>query len=108
MHVLITGANRGIGRALADHYRAGGHAVTATARRPARDEVALDVTDPASCTALAARLSGRPLDLLVCNAGIYPDKGQALATGYPAPMWAETFATNVTGVFLTVDRKSVV
>ena len=52
---------------------------------------------------LAAALAGRPVDLLICNAGIYPDKGQVLDTGYPAAMWAETFATNVTGVFLTVQ-----
>ena len=40
---------------------------------------------------------------MVCNAGIYPDKGQKLETGYPAEMWAEAMATNVTGVFLTVQ-----
>ncbi|ARE82582.1 C-factor [Roseovarius sp. EC-HK134] len=103
MHILITGANRGIGRALADHYRQAGHEVTATARRPSEGELALDVTDPASCAALAARLGGRAVDLLICNAGVYLDKGQALAEGYAAQMWADTFATNVTGVFLTVQ-----
>jgi len=43
------------------------------------------------------------VDLLICNAGIYPDKGQALEDGYPSDMWAQSFATNVTGVFLTVQ-----
>lgn len=103
MHILITGANRGIGRALADQYRSQGHSVTATARRPAEGEIALDVTDPASCAALGDRLSGQPIDLLICNAGVYADKRQSLETGYPVGMWAETFATNVTGVFLTVQ-----
>ena len=98
MHILITGANRGIGRALADHYRNAGHDVTATARTPSGDEVALDVTDPASCAALAAGLGDRAVDLLICNAGVYLDKGQSLDGGYPAQMWA-----NVTGVFLSVQ-----
>jgi NAD(P)-dependent dehydrogenase (short-subunit alcohol dehydrogenase family) len=103
MHVLITGANRGIGHALAEKYRAAGHEVTGTARAPVDDLVALDVTDPVSCAALAEHLQDRPLDLLICNAGIYPDKGQHLQTGYPPAMWARTFATNVTGVFLCVQ-----
>ncbi|MEY8837765.1 SDR family oxidoreductase [Cribrihabitans sp. XS_ASV171] len=101
MRVLVTGANRGIGRALADRYRAAGHDVIGTARDGSADAV-LDVTDPDQQRALAERLSGQPLDLLVCNAGVYLDKGQPL-TGYPAQMWAETFAVNVTGVFLTVQ-----
>lgn len=103
MHVVITGANRGIGHAIAERYRAAGHAVTGTARVPVDDLVALDVTDPVSCGALAQHLQDRPVDLLICNAGIYPDKGQPLETGYPAAMWAETFATNVTGVFLSIQ-----
>ena len=103
MHVLITGARRGIGHALAEHYRAAGHAVTGTARAPVDDLVALDVTDPVSCAALAEHLQDRPLDLLICNAGIYPDKGQHLETGYPPAMWVKGFATNVTGVFLCVQ-----
>lgn len=102
-HIVITGANRGIGKALADHYRASGQRVSGTARKPSGDLLPLDVTDPRSCAALATRLSGQAVDLLICNAGTYPDKDQTLATGYPAPMWAETFATNVTGVFLSVQ-----
>lgn len=102
MHVLITGANRGIGAALADHYETAGAEVTRTARNAEGCEQ-LDVTDPAQHAALVSRASGRPIDLLICNAGIYPDKGQQLETGYPAEMWAEGFAVNVTGVFLTVQ-----
>ncbi|SEK48680.1 NADP-dependent 3-hydroxy acid dehydrogenase YdfG [Roseovarius azorensis] len=103
MHIVITGAGRGIGKALADHYRAAGHRVTATARQPSGGLVPLDVTDPVACATLARTLAGQPVDLLICNAGIYPDKGQSLDDGYPTAMWAETFATNVTGVFLTVQ-----
>ncbi|WP_297768087.1 SDR family oxidoreductase [uncultured Roseovarius sp.] len=103
MHIVITGANRGIGHAMADRYRAAGHQVTGTARVPVDDLLALDVTDPVSCATLAEHLTDRPVDLLICNAGIYPDKGQPLDTGYPAAMWAEAFATNVTGVFLSIQ-----
>ena len=103
MHVVITGASRGIGAELAARYRAAGHDVTGTARAGGGGLVPLDVTRPDAFAGLAAALAGRPVDLLICNAGIYPDKGQVLDTGYPAAMWAETFATNVTGVFLTVE-----
>jgi NAD(P)-dependent dehydrogenase (short-subunit alcohol dehydrogenase family) len=101
--VLITGANRGIGRGLLDLYRAEGHEAMGTARNPAPDLLPLDVTDSAAHRALADALAGRPIGLLICNAGVYLDKGQDLATGYPADLWAHTFAVNVTGVFLTVQ-----
>ncbi|SDD32136.1 SDR family NAD(P)-dependent oxidoreductase [Ruegeria marina] len=101
MHVLITGANRGVGKALADLYRAAGSRVTGTARDGSA-EITLDVTDAAAHRNMASALSGQPVDLLICNAGVYLDKGQKIE-GYPAQMWADTFATNVTGVFLTVQ-----
>jgi len=102
MHVVITGAGRGIGKALAERYRTAGHRVTGTARDGSADLV-LDVTDPAGHRAMAAALAGDPVDLLVCNAGIYPDKGQRLEDGYPPAMWADAFAVNVTGTFLAVQ-----
>jgi NAD(P)-dependent dehydrogenase (short-subunit alcohol dehydrogenase family) len=82
--VLITGANRGIGLELARQYAQRGWKVIATARRPgeaaelqaiaaAHPNVVLetlDVTDHARIDALAARLKGQPIDLLLLNAGI--------------------------------------
>ena len=105
MTTLITGASRGIGAALFARARASGEDAIGTARRPAQgsDLLPLDVTDPASVADLARRLDGRPLARLVCNAGVYLDKGESLDTGYPAEMWAESFAVNVTGVFLTIQ-----
>ncbi|MFN3664116.1 SDR family oxidoreductase [Yoonia sp.] len=102
MHVLITGANRGIGKAMLDQYSAAGASVTGT-QRGAGDLHRLDVADPASIRTLAESMADAPLDLLVCNAGVYADKGQSLDDGYPPQMWAEGFATNVTGAFLTVQ-----
>ncbi|MCU9847199.1 SDR family NAD(P)-dependent oxidoreductase [Defluviimonas sp. WL0024] len=104
MRILITGANRGIGRALFDACRARGDAVTGTTRHDAgAGFLTLDVTDPASIRAMAEAFGAAPLDLLVCNAGVYLDRGEHLADGYPASIWAESFAANVTGVFLTVQ-----
>jgi NAD(P)-dependent dehydrogenase (short-subunit alcohol dehydrogenase family) len=108
MTILITGANRGIGLALAELEASQGEQVIATSRTPVENKTAgirwetLEVTDPDSYQSLAKKLAGQPIDLLICNAGIYPDRGHHLDTGYPLQMWAETFAVNVTGVFLTI------
>ncbi len=103
MQVLITGASRGIGKALADGYRAAGAGVIGTGRNAKAGLHPLELTDPAAIKALAATVGDQAIDLLVCNAGVYADKGQSLDQGYPAAMWADGFATNVTGVFLTVQ-----
>ncbi len=102
MRIAIIGANRGIGARLAAEYTAAGHEVITTARN-APASVTLDVTDPTSFGALADALGSAPLDLLVCNAGVYLEKGQDISTGYAAALWAQTFAVNVTGVFLSVQ-----
>lgn len=75
--VLVTGAGRGLGRELASQYAAEGWQVIACARSlPARDFEPgiefqpLDVAEPESISALAARLAGRPLDVLVNNAAV--------------------------------------
>lgn len=102
MRILITGANRGIGKALLDTGLARGDTVTGTARNT-DGLLPLDVTDPGSVRAMADAFGTSPLDLLICNAGVYLDKGQTLPAGYPPEMWAATFAANVTGIFLTVQ-----
>ena len=105
MSILITGANRGIGKALFDGYTSEGQQVLGTHRQPDSGNMhQLDVTDHASHKALAKRLDDTALDLLVCNAGIFPDRGHALIDGFPSEMWAESFATNVTGVFLAIQN----
>lgn len=79
--VLLTGANRGIGLAFAESYAADGWRVLATCRNPgaARELGAvtgdvqihpLDVGDDEAIRALARRLKGEAIDLLVNNAGI--------------------------------------
>ncbi|MGJ8628128.1 MAG: SDR family oxidoreductase [Sulfitobacter sp.] len=102
MTILITGASRGIGAGLAAHYTSLGEDVIGTGRSVA-SQLQLDVTRPASHIEMAESLGERAIDLLVCNAGVYLDKGDDLETGYGADLWAQSFATNVTGVFLTIQ-----
>ena len=77
-HVLITGANRGIGLALVKEYLKRGAHVIAVCRK-ASDALratdaeileAVDVTDQNCLKGLAQRLSGRNIDILINNAGV--------------------------------------
>jgi NAD(P)-dependent dehydrogenase (short-subunit alcohol dehydrogenase family) len=70
---LVTGANRGLGRHLAQELRDRGATVYAAARNPASVDldgvtpIALDVTDPASVSAAAAATGD--VAILINNAG---------------------------------------
>lgn len=112
---LVTGAGRGIGRAIALAYAAAGAVVSCAARTQAQIEsvageieaaggqalaVAIDVADAASVEraveATAARFGG--LDILVINAGVSPSKSEVADSD--AAMWSETIAINLTGAYL--------
>jgi len=66
--VLVTGAARGIGHAIAAHFEENGYHILA----PTRDE--LDLSDGSAVDAYVARLraAGRDVDVLVNNAGENP------------------------------------
>ena len=76
--ILITGANRGIGLALAKRYTSRGDDVIGVCREDsdelaatgARVEAGVDVTDGPAFAELAKRLGDARIDVLVCNAGI--------------------------------------
>lgn len=80
-HVVITGANRGIGLELSRHYANNGWEVTGVCRESSTDldQLAttvisgIDVTDPACVANLAAQLKGQTIDLLINNAGLLQD-----------------------------------
>lgn len=100
-NILITGANRGIGLAMSQHANALGHNVIGTGRQ-AEGLFDLEVTDPASHQKLVAGLNGAAIDILVCNAGVYTDKGKSIAD-YDPDDWHKSMAVNVMGPFLTVQ-----
>lgn len=89
--VLVTGANRGLGLEFARQYTADGWEVIACCRHPqgapALHELAadtgrlrieaLDVQDREAIDALALRLAGKPIDVLLNNAGLFGPKARA-------------------------------
>ena len=100
MEILVTGANRGIGAALLEGYAASGIPAMGTSRDGAVG-LKLDVTDPDSISELGRHYAERRLDLLVCNAAVFLDRGRSLEE-LSAEDWARTMAVNVTGVAETV------
>ena len=100
MEILVTGANRGIGAALLDGYAALGIPAMGTSR-DGTVGLKLDVTDPDSISELGRHYAERGLDLLVCNAAVFLDRGRSLEE-LSAEDWARTMAVNVTGVAETV------
>ena len=102
MSILITGANRGIGQALMHAYTDRGETVIGTSRSGHNGFWQLDASREADFQNLTARLEDVSLSFLICNAGVYADKGLR-DEQRTAQVWAESFAVNVTGVFLTVQ-----
>lgn len=106
-NVLITGGHAGLGLETTRTLSRAGASVTVGSRNPERAAAALagiegveigrlDLLDPASIDAFAARFvdSGRPLHILINNAGMPPRELVRDARGYEAQ-----FATNHLGHF---------
>ena len=107
MQVLITGANRGIGGMLAAKAQMLGHQVIGTARDLASVDdsfewIQLDVTAPESVQAFAKSMQGRAIDMLIYNAGVYPDKGVDSGK-ITAEMFNTAFHVNTIGVWQTIQ-----
>ncbi len=105
--VLITGGNRGIGRAIAERMVADGHRVAVTARSgegPAGTlTVKADVTDSASVDAAFTEVEAElgPVEVLVANAGITKD---TLLMRMSEEDFESVVDTNLTGTFRVVKR----
>jgi 3-oxoacyl-[acyl-carrier protein] reductase len=107
--VLITGGNRGIGRAIAEEFIAQGHRVAVTARSGAGPAgsitVVADVTDAASLDTAFSEVEAQlgPIEVVVANAGITRDM---LLMRMSDDDFTSVVDTNLSGAFRVVKRAS--
>ena len=92
-NLLLIGASRGLGYAMAEEFLKRGWHVVGTVRGHGKTRLhdlaetsdgrlaieTVDVTDPAQVAALHARLAGRAFDLLFVNAGVKNDDRETIA-----------------------------
>ncbi len=105
--VLVTGGNRGIGRAIAERFVAEGYRVAVTARSGEGPEgtltVRADVTDAAQVDAAFTEIENSlgPVEIVVANAGITKD---TLLLRMTEDDFDSVVTTNLGGTFRVVKR----
>jgi 3-oxoacyl-[acyl-carrier protein] reductase len=107
--VLVTGGNRGIGRAIAQAFADAGDDVAITYRSGDPPEgflgVKCDITDAGQVEAAFDEVEAAqgPVEVLVANAGVTRD---TLLLRMSEEDWSSVIETNLTGTFRTVKRAS--
>ena len=107
--VLVTGGNRGIGRAIAERFVRDGYRVAVTARSGEGPEgtltVRADVTDSAAVDAAFTEVEQKlgPVEIVVANAGITKD---TLLLRMSEDDFDSVVSTNLGGSFRVVKRAS--
>lgn len=108
---VVTGASSGIGAATALLLAEHGFHVVAVARRAERlqelvhksadiESMVVDVTSDNDVMKLAQHLSGKPVELLVCNAGGAFDFDTVITSD--PEIWMKTYDVNVVGSVRTI------
>lgn len=107
--VLVTGGNRGIGRAIAVRFVSEGYRVAVTARSGEGPEgtltVRADVTDSAAVDAAFTEVEAQlgPVEIVVANAGVTKD---TLLMRMSEDDFDSVVSTNLGGAFRVVKRSS--
>ena len=114
--ILIVGASRGLGHAMAAEFAERGWGVLGTVRaagtplhgladeRPGSVEIeTLDMTDHDQVLALRDRLSGRRFDVVFINAGIVNRTPSDTMAGVSTDEFVRVMVTNVLGVMRAVE-----
>lgn len=107
--ILITGANRGLGLEFCNQYAQEGWNVLACCRNPENSKaltqlvqqfsnisvLSLDVSDLTQIDALAKKLNGTVIDVLLCNAGVYGDEAGHGFGHLDYAQWQKNMTINV-------------
>lgn len=115
--VLITGANRGLGLEFCRQYSDEGWSVLACCRCPESATALaglqksagdlqlhrLDVGDFDAIDALARRLEGHPIDILINNAGVYGDTPRTAFGRIDYQRWLEVLRINTLAPVRTIE-----
>src|SRR5664279_5916609 len=116
-HLLLVGASRGLGLAMAAEFLKKGWNVVATVRGSARTKLhdladeyegrveieTLDITEPDQIAALHERLSGRRFDILFVNAGTANANDDAIAD-VSTEEYARVMVTNSLSPMRVIER----